>query len=102
MPDGTVTTLKNIMSLTGCSEEKIRKSFKGNGHKDAWILLGTDLRCLNHGRKVYRFNNGQYTTAERLGSFYGVSKTTVQRCYRKSGKDPVKANALLAQYNYQG
>ena len=99
MPDGSVTTLKNLIGLTGCSEEKIRKSFKGNDHHEAWELLETDLRCLNHSFKVYRFDNGHYTTARLLGKFYGVSQTTVQRCYRKAGKDPVKANALLAAYH---
>jgi len=96
LPNGEVTTMKNIQAMTGKCWKKIKQCFEFYDYQTAWEMLDVDLRYLNHGRKVYRFDSGAYTTAKLLGDFYGVSKTTVQRYYRKADKDYTKANQLLA------
>lgn len=95
---GDVVSIAKISEKYGVSNCKVRRMFREFGPVEAYNVMNTDLRANNHRLKVYKFNDGSTATAERLGIHYGVSKSHVQRSYRRNNKNYTLANKEIEKY----
>jgi hypothetical protein len=61
-----------------------------------------DGRVANQYGVVFRTNDGQPSTADKLSKIFDVSTYHVKRIYHELNKDYRLANKALEEYTYQG
>lgn len=92
---GKPTSILLIAEKYQVSPCKVRRLFLEHRYEDVYKLIKKDMRKNNHREKVYKFDDGRISTSDGLAKHYGVSKSTIQRCYRDAKKEYLQANKLI-------
>ena len=98
VPDenGKLEFIAVIAKRFNVSPSKVKHLHAKYSLEEVYRLINTDIRVRNGQKGVYFLPCGKDATADCVGKYYGISRSTVQRAWFVADKDPVKAHLSLA------